>query len=280
MFWVSQTVNGQEFVIESTTNESNGRFVEARMAVHETRFELADDLLREVLRTEPQLRLGWAYLAVVDVLLFRDPTVHIAEARKPVEGQPHNERDMVEILARFASGDLAECEELILQFLRTFPDDRFAIHLLGFVYNDSGLFDESIDLLRELIRMHPDFVPAWNHLGYAFMEQGDLTKARAAFEMFFELSPENPSAYDSMAEILAREGDVDRALNLLRRATDLEPRMAFAWMHMGDILFDAGIPDDALLAYKDAMESSVQYGDEFRALVQAKMDEISRDTSR
>jgi Flp pilus assembly protein TadD len=264
----------QELDVNAGHPTADSLFQAARMAVHETRFESADDLLRQVVEAEPDFRLGWAYLAMVDMLLFRSPEGSIAEARKINEGGSIGEREMIEILIQFASGNLEDAEQRIFGFFKTYPDDRYANHMLGFVSTDLGRPEEGVETLREVIRTHPDYYPAWNHLGYAFLESGDLAKAEAAFGMFMELSPDNPSAYDSMAEYLARAGDVDGAIGHLQRAVELEPRMAFAWMHMGDILAESGSPDRAEDAYRQAIESSTLYGDEFRDVISSKIEEL------
>lgn len=268
---VSRAAIAQEFSVETTTDSGRLLFEEARTAVHETRYELADDLLRAVVKEDLEFALGWSYLAVVDLLLFRDPSESIAKARKQVEGLSKRERQMTEILIRFASNDLERCESLILDFLDMFPKDRFARHILGMVYSDLGFYEDGIAVLRELIRMHPDYVPAWNHLGNIFMDAGDMPKAKAALTMFLELSIDNPGAYDSYAEFLARDGKIDEAVSHLRRALEIEPRMAFAWMHMGDILIDADLTEEAESAYRFAGDASLLYGDDFRAVLDEKI---------
>jgi len=264
IYLAAPTAAAQELPVSAGTEQDTKLFEEARLAVHETQFEKADDLLRQLLKDDPEFGLGWGYFAVIDMMLYRDPTESIARARADLDEASAGERAMTEILIQFALNDLEQSESLILDFLDRFSEDRFANHLLGWIYNDSGRPEDGISVLRELIRMHPDYVPAWNHLGYAFMEAGDLTKARASFEMFLELSTDNPSAHDSLAEVLAREGEVEKAISQLRRALEIEPRMAFAWMHMGDILADAGLTEQAESAYKKAGDASLLYGDDFR----------------
>ena len=246
------------------------------MAFHETRFETAHDLFTEVITLDPEFRLGWAYLAAVDMLLFRDPSASVAEARKLAEGRSRGERQMGIALVHFALGELEACQGAIVDVLRAAPDDRFANHVMGFVTSDLGQTDDAIEILRELLRTHSDFHPAWNHLGYAFLESDQLAFAGESFRRFLNANPDNPSAHDSMAGYLARKGDIESAVNHLNRAVELEPRMSYAWMHMGDLLAEAEMPEQARPAYEKAAETSVLYGEEFRAIVAEKLDSLDQ----
>jgi Flp pilus assembly protein TadD len=244
------------------------------MAVHEAHFELANDRLAEVVRLDSTLGLGWAYLAVVDLFLFRDPEASAEAAREHAESGRWKEQTMVEILIAYANQEPDRAEQLLYEFDRRFPDDPFSQHLLGQIQIDLGQAEQAVETIRELLRRHPDFHPAWNHLGHAFLAVGDLLKAGAAFGMFLELSPANPSAYDSMARYLVVKGDPEAAVEHLKRALEYEPRMAYGWMHMGDILAETGSAIAAEQAYVRALEASLLYGEDFREFVSKKIDEL------
>lgn len=269
-----QGAYAQELSVESSSDSALALFDEARMAVHATWFEKADDLLRDLVEVEPELAISYGYLAVVDMFLYRNPSENAATALRLSEERGAGERDMTEILVDFAEGNVEDADWALWDFIDSYPDDRYARHLNGLILTDLGEGEEAIETLRELIRNYPDYVPAWNHLSNAFLETDRMEKAEAAAEMFLELSPKNPSAYDGLAEIRAQQGDIDQAVDLLGRAIELEPRMAFAWMHLGDILSAGGLPADAEVAYVNGLDSSILYGDEFRAELVDRIEEV------
>ena len=276
-FCVGQTATAQSLSVEAEIDADLQLFEEARTAVHETQVEKADDLFREVLDKEPAMAIAYGYRAVVDMYLFRDPSENAAAALRLAKRRSAGESLMTEILIRFADGNHETSVTLLWKFLRSYPDDEYAQHVLGQVLIELGRAGEAVETLRELIRNHPDYVPAWNHLGNAFLELDNMVAAKAASGMYLELSTGNPSAHDSYAEVLAREGDVEEAVRHLERAVELEPRMAYAWMHMGDILFDAGSLVEAIVAYEKAVETSLLYGPEFRDMLAQKIADASAE---
>jgi tetratricopeptide (TPR) repeat protein len=269
----SNSVLGQGSIDPAQGPDGDSLFAAGRMAVHDGRFELADDLLREVVDRTSDRPLAWAYLAVVDVFLWRNPDSTLTRAQ-PSDDDEEAGTAMAAMVSTFAAGDFEECADELIAYLEDNGSDLFARDLLGMTYQELGMTLEAVETFRDLLRDHIEFVPAWFHLGSVFLETGDLPKARTAFKRFLEESPDNPVALDAMAEILARSGDPERAMNYLFRALDIEPRMAEVWVHMGDILAEAGQRDGAAAAYQKAIEGSRLYGDPFRESVEQRLSEL------
>ena len=263
---------------QTVSTRPDSAFERARMAAHSGWFELADDLLKSTIEENPGHRLAWAYLAMVDVFLFRDPAQSLKNLQESIDtgdGKARTTDTFVEAVVQFASADLEASATLTLDYLSSDPTDPYARDLLGMTYADLGMEVEAVEELRELLREFPAFLPGWYHLGNVFLDAGDLAKARVAHSRFLsESMNENPAAFDAMAEILARSGETRQAVKLLNRALEIEPRMAYAWLHMGDILADSGDTEEAEQAYQNAIDAAILYGDEFRTVAQSRINEL------
>jgi tetratricopeptide (TPR) repeat protein len=257
----------------SLSGESLEDFELARWLYHQTRSEEADVLFKDLLRNEPDFALGYAYSAMLDYLLFRNPTVNIERVEKATFTNNY-ERYISIALVHFVNGQLDSAAILLKNCLKLFPDDRYANHLLGYTQIDNDQIEEGLGVLLDIIMKTPEYFPAWNHIGYAYLRTDRQEIAIECFEKFIQGNPLNPSAYDSMADGLEKWGKPDEALAYLYRGTLIYPDFAYGWMHLGHLHKKLGETELARLCYQKALDHAegiygLDFIDSIRAYIQS-----------
>lgn len=250
---------------------------EARLVFHRAWFEEADELLRAYLAKCPNSALAHGYLAVVDMLLFRESAdrSRIALQTANVEGDAG--ALFAKAAAHFAEGRLEQTEALLREYLEFRPTDRYARHFLGFTLLDQDKNTDGVRVLEDLLRSDPDYFPAKNHLAYGLLKTGNAESAIRIAAEFIEADRGNPSAWDTQAQMLQSVGRSEEAITSLSQGVLLDERFAYGFRHLGNIHASVGDNDSARAAYKAAIDASGQYGPEFVASVRALLDEMDED---
>lgn len=247
----------------------------ARWVFHSTQFEKAYGLFDALIKENPDQAMPYAYAATIDMLLYKDATQNINNA-KFVSKTTDTDHSFVLGLCHFANGELDECETRIQAFLGENPDDSFAYHILGFTRFDLGRPEEAKQTLEKLLEKDPAFYLANNHLGYAYLSLEQSDKAMQAFERFLEKEKLNPSAMDSFSEVLVAAKEYDKAIAFLSKAVLLEPDFAYGWKHMGDVFKQNGENELAIRAYEKAIESARLYGEAFTTSVKKSINKLKQ----
>lgn len=249
----------------------------ARQVFHRAWFEQADEQLAEYLEKCDGDALAHAYLAIVDMLLYRDNASNVDRALSLADTGGEMNELFVRALANFAQGQLEETELQLKQYLQASPDDKYALHVLGFTFNDQGNHREGAKTLTRLLTSHPDYFPAKNHLAYALLELGETEDALRVVGEFVGADPANPSSWDTQADILHSLGHSEAAIASLSRSLVLDARFAYGFRHLGDILMSVGDEYAAIAAYRKAIRSAGVYGPDFVTSVEHVLNKDSED---
>ncbi|MBT8107618.1 MAG: hypothetical protein KJP17_05250 [Gammaproteobacteria bacterium] len=255
----------------------NHELEEARIVFHRAWFEEADELFQAYLARCPNTSLASAYLAVVDMLLYRDSEDRIRLALQTKEATDDVGDLFVRAIASFADGKLDNAEKLLREYLEFRPTDKYALHFLGFTLLDQDKNDAGVRVLEDLLHSNPDYFSAKNHLAYGLLKIGKAEAAVRAAAEFVEADRGNPSAWDTKAQVLQSVGRREEAIASLSRSIMLDKRFAYGFRHLGNILASAGDNDAARAAYMGAIESSNQYGPEFVSSVKTLLAELDTD---
>lgn len=250
---------------------------EAQLVFHRAWFEEADELLRAYLAECPDSGLANAYLAVVDMLLYRDSDDRIRLALQTANVKNDASSLFAKAVASFAGGRLEDAEALLRQYLEIQPTDRYALHFLGFTLIDQDKDADGVRLLEDLLNNNPDYFAAKNHLAYGLLKTGDAESAIRVASEFVEADQSNPSAWDTKAQMLQSAGRTEEAIASLSRSVLLDERFAYGFRHLGNVHASVGDNDSARAAYRQAIDASSQYGSEFVASVEALLAEMDRD---
>lgn len=250
---------------------------EARTVFHRAWFEEADDLLQAYLAKCPNAALANAYLAVVDMLLYRESEENIRVALRSAGATADVDGLLVRAIANFAGGKLDDTERFLRQYLDFRPADNYALHFLGFTLLDQDKNDEGVLVLQELLQNSPGYFPARNHLAYGLLKTGDEEAAVRVAAEFVESDRGNPSAWDTKAHILQSVGRTEEAIASLSRGVLLDGRFAYGFRHLGNLYASVGDSDAARAAYKAAIDSANQYGPEFISSVKTLLAELGQE---
>lgn len=122
----------------------------ARNSFHRAYFEEASKLFETLSHKNNDHPLIFAYLSMIDYMLFKDPISNINKARSLLNSKD-SDFLFIEALLSFVQNDLAHCEKLLVDYLCISPNDPFAMHVLGFTKTDAGRPKEGLEILNELI---------------------------------------------------------------------------------------------------------------------------------
>lgn len=250
---------------------------DVQLVFHRAWFEEADEQLQAHLSACPNDALAIAYLAVVDMLLYRDNSQRIDQAVRASSRVDDIDAMFALGVASFAHGNLEYAENQLRQYLDSRPTDPYAQHFLGFTLIDQGKNDDGIRVLEDLLEARPDYFPAKNHLAYGLLRVGSEESAVNMASQFVAADRSNPSAWDTQAHILQSAGRTEEAIASLARSVFLDSRFAYGYRHMGYILASSGDAAAARAAYEAAIEHAGQYGPDFVASVNELLAELAAE---
>ena len=123
----------------------------ARFTFHRTYFEKASDQFFDFISNNPNNSLAYGYLAIIDYMLYKNPDDKIRKADSLLK---HHNSDYLftKALLAFAKQDFSNTIEFISQHLAEHPDDKYALHVLGFSLIDIGETEKGLKTLETLIQ--------------------------------------------------------------------------------------------------------------------------------
>jgi predicted O-linked N-acetylglucosamine transferase (SPINDLY family) len=176
-----------------------GESLQTALAHHRAgRLRQAEELCREVLRTDPDNAEGHLHLA--------------------------------DVLADL--GEPAEAEAAYRRAIGLRPDFAEAHDHLGGLLHDQGRYPEAVHLFQEAIRLRPGWAAAHHHLGDALDDLGRPAEAASAYREAVRLDPGLTTAHHQLGHLLEELGDPDGARACfeepLRRAASAGARVGAA----------------------------------------------------
>src|SRR5882757_2781062 len=85
-------------------------------------------------------------------------------------------------VAAHRAGNLVQAEKLYRQMLRADAGSFPALHMLGFLKAQQGLYDEAITLLNKAVKQNPADVTARGHHAHALMAAQRFDEALGAYD--------------------------------------------------------------------------------------------------
>lgn len=195
----------------------------------------------------------------------------------------------------FRDGKIADAQEKLRRYLKTFPGHAQALHLLGLALHRSERFDEAADFIgraaaidglnpvfhsnhgvifnllgraaegetacRRAIALQPDHAEAYNNLGVALKLQGRLGEAADACRRAVEILPGYAEAYINLGNIHRQEGKIGEAVLSFREAARLAPDNATAHANLGAVLREQGDAEQAGKHCRRAVDLNPNYAE-------------------
>lgn len=108
-------------------------------------------------------------------------------------------------------GEIDLARMVYQSILQKYPDHADALHLLGVLTSQAGLFDQGIELIQRAIDIYPDNPVFFNNLGTIYFQHGNYTEAVDAFENTVRLNPSHLEAYKQLESCLKELGMLEEA---------------------------------------------------------------------
>ncbi len=163
------------------------------------------------------------------------------------------------------SGKAAQADNLMLQWLKAYPNDLLARTYLASAFLKEGNSKSAMEQYQILLQKAPDDALALNNLAWIYHEAKDgraLETARHANRV----APGNPQVMDTLGWILVSGGESKEGLDLLQKASTLAPSDLDIRYHYGSALALTGDKAKARQVLKEIVDS----GKDFTQLKQAK----------
>lgn len=158
-----------------------------------------------------------------------------------------------EAIGYYQAGQLSEAEAACRKLLQISPDHPDALHMLGMIANQQGMYDVAELCIGRMLKIAPNFADAHNNLGVALKEQGKLEEAIASYRKAVFLNPAHANAHYNLGNALKEQGLLEEAVSSYKRAIKLKPDYAKAHNNLGETLQAQGKLDEAEASYRMAL---------------------------
>jgi len=207
--------------------------------------ELAAQLLKEVLGTNPDLEAAYYELARAKMAM-REPNaaIYVLENARRKFGATYGtefltgiaytiQEDYTNALRFFTSA------EIIATTTANGKTNELLCFYLGSAFERLGNYPQAERYLKIAIQLRPDFHEALNYLGYMWTELGtNLLQAKQLIEQALAIDPNHPPYLDSMGWVLFKLGRPKDALPYLQKAALLAPFVdPEIYDHLGEVYF-------------------------------------------
>ncbi len=177
------------------------RLVEAGVAMHEDRIDIAERILKSHLKQDP-----------IDVRAIRM---------------------LAEVAARI--GRLGDSETLLRRALEITPGFTAARANLAVVLGRLGRPAEAMDLLDEILGAEPEAVGHLNLKAATLGRLGQFEEAIGIYREVIERAPRQPRVWVSYGHMLKTVGRLEEGIAAYRKAIELQPALGEAWWSLANL---------------------------------------------
>ena len=158
-------------------------------------------------------------------------------------------------------GKFDEAEASYKKAIELKPDYIDAHNNLGNVLKELGKFDEAEASYKKAIEIKPDYIEANNNLGVLQLSLGKLNEAEASYKKAIELKPDYAEAHNNLGNVLKELGKFDEAEASYKKAIEIKPDYVDAHNNLGVTLQKLNKLDEAEASYKKAIELKPDYAE-------------------
>lgn len=195
----------------------------AALMIGQGKYERAGELLRRVLRDEPDQPDALVNLG--NLFLKQGQHTHAVEVlARAVASQPDDAAAFNTLgSAHFASGHLADAEENFRRAIRIDASHSVYRHNLGSVLAASGRFVEARSALEQARALGGGSVKLQNDLGVVYMQTGQPDLALKEFQSAIEADPGKYDTCLNLSQYYLAAGDRAKAREWMDKARNLQP---------------------------------------------------------
>jgi serine/threonine protein kinase/Tfp pilus assembly protein PilF len=223
----------------------------------------ARELLEKAVALDPSfavahLYLAWTYTRLRDNR-SRDEAFERAKACSD-RATPRQRLYIDAAYARTIEQDSEKELRILLEIVRTYPDEKRAHHRLAGYYRAQGRFYQAIEEYNRVLELDPEYGWAINELAYMYTDVEDFEKASEYFERYAKASPGDANPIDSMGELCFRMGRLDCAISHYREALALKPDFYYAYWEIAYVSALMEMYDEALTWIDDFVSTAPSSG--------------------
>lgn len=253
-------------------------FAAARNNQQSGNFTRAEELLKQVLRSDPHNADVLCYLGINAFQTSR-PQLAVEYLTNAIAVERSNPAYYYFRGASYqALRKPAEAAESFREALRIKPDYAEAHNDLGIAFATQGMFEEAAKSFQEAVRLKPADALSHSNLASALRDLGHLDEAVAIYREAVRLKPDYAEAYLQLGITLTRQGKQQEASTFLDRAARLKPDNAEWHFMLANVQREQGKFDEAIASYRQAIKLKPDHTDAYNNLglalgSQGKLDE-------
>ncbi len=214
-------------IMELTTSslEAYNLFLRGREAYEKFYYAEAKTFLEKALALDPDFAIAYMILAETENQLGDSGArkAAIESAYRHSAAASEKERLMIAAWhAHVIESDPDRELRLLQEFVRKFPDEKYARHQLGFLYEGRGEHDAAIAAYEKALALDPNFGWSMNQLAYVHARAGRYAEALRLFERYAAISPGDANPLDSIAELYVRMGNLESGRDEIPRGPGAE----------------------------------------------------------
>jgi tetratricopeptide (TPR) repeat protein len=223
---------------------------------------------KRAVAADPDLAEAWRGLAEALELIGDSAGAQAAQARQIKGGV----RDPALMSAASALVDEkpGEAEKILVDLLKTRPDEPAAIRMLAEAVARLGRQEEAEDLLVRCLKLAPGFTAARHNLATVLYRLGRSEEALVELATLQAGDPANPAYANLKAAALARIGDYGPAVAIYEDVLARFPQQPKGWMSYGHALKTIGRSADSVAAYRKAVDQAPSLGEAWWSLANMK----------
>ncbi len=157
-------------------------------------------------------------------------------------------------LEHHQAGQLPAAEQLYRQILEIEPRHADALHLLGFIYQQTGRPDVAGEYIKQAILLNGQQAAYHHNLGDTYRARGQFADAVACYQQALTLNPDLCEALNNLGLSWQQLGRLHEAADCFRRAATLRPDDPEVQGNLGNVYLDQGNTAEAVRCYRRALE--------------------------
>ncbi len=206
----------------------NPNLERALLLYQQSRYELAEEQLRQALAAEPDDSYAHAMLALclANREQFKDAT---AEAQQAIHLQPDSDfAHYAHARVLLDRNHLEEAQAAIEEAIRLDPGDADYLSLLSSIHFREARWKEALAAAERGLQSDPEHIGCTNLRAMAMVKLGRRAEAGATIDAALAKNPENSSTHANQGWTLLEKGEPKKALEHFRESLRLDPENEWA----------------------------------------------------
>ena len=195
-------------------------FVLAYQNYQKGNFKVAEDLYKEILKTNPSHFGSNFYLGT---LLIQSRRFELAKS-------------------------------LLYKATQINPNYAAAHNNLGAALKELGEYQQAINCCKKAIQINPNYADAYNNLGAALRELSEYQQAINYCEKAIQIQPDLESGYINLGLVFQELGEIQKAINCHKRLSQIQSNSGNAHQNIGRLYMVLGEVKKAISSYQDALK--------------------------